>query len=111
MSLIGDMRSQITFRERVYVTDSIGGQTTTLQDIATNPTVWAKITPMKGIERFFAEKIEANIDYEIIIRRRTDIDTHNFVLYKGTEFEIRAILDVKNRHEFQKLLVLEGVGR
>lgn len=104
---IGELRHRIVIEESVKVSDGVGGQTETWQTVAT---VWAKIDPVAGLERFFAERIEENITHKITIRYRTGIDTEMRISFDGHIFQIRSVRRMLERKDFIQIDAVEGTA-
>jgi len=104
----GAMRERITFQIEAKVADGGGGFTETWGAIATNSTVWAQITPVKGAEKVDAGALTGMQTYLIRIRYRTDITTANRVLWGALTLNIRTPL--QNRDEVKKYMWFEAVS-
>lgn len=107
---IGDLRHRITFQEAVLASDGIGGQVEAWQNIADTPTVWARIEPVNGLERFFAEKLEENVSHKITIRYRNDILPQYRILFDGRVFEVKTSRALLERKDFTIIEAIEGVA-
>lgn len=77
---------RITFLREVTTPDGMGGSESTWTTIAT---VWAEIRPMSGREREQAQRLNAQANYVITIRNRSDIDETDIAEYKGERYNIR----------------------
>lgn len=83
--------------------DGQGGFTDTLTTVAT---VWAEITPVKGMERYQAMHLESPITHNVKMRYRTGITTAHKLVFATRTFEI---IEVINVNEANTLLNIKAV--
>lgn len=102
---IGDLRERVTLRRKTEATNEYG--TITLTD-GTIDTVWADVRPMTGGERDRAQQTEARSNYVIILRRRADLTTKDYVVWRDVQMNIRFIRDRGPRAQFMLLEVERG---
>lgn len=105
---VSELRNRITIQEPIEVNDGRGGQTTNWQDLATAPTVWAKIDPVSARELFFAEKLEDRISHRITIRHREDLRAEMRIQFKSRIFQIKTIRHILERLDFTIIEAVEG---
>lgn|SRR5690606_765469 len=101
----GELDQRVTFRKEVKTSDGMGGNSTTWQDIAT---VWAKVRPMSGSEREHADRQNAEANYLMIVRPRTDIDESCVAVWNDIEFNVRFVR-FEPRSRFMVVEVERGV--
>lgn len=77
---------RVKFLREVTTPDGMGGSDVTWAEIAT---VWAEVRPMSGREREQAQRLNAQSNYIIVIRNRSDIDETHVAEWKGERFNIR----------------------
>lgn len=105
--MIGKLRRRVTLQELVKTDDGYGGTIETWQDITT---IWAAIEPLRGNERYTAQQVQSELSHKVTIRYRTGIKPQMRLLYKDRIFEIEAVLDVEERHQWLELLCSEVVA-
>ncbi|WP_020086400.1 phage head closure protein [Hyphomicrobium zavarzinii] len=103
---IGEMRHRLSLQAPVATADGGGGATRVWSLVAE---VWGALKPASGTESFEADRMSARVSHEIWIRHRAGVVPEmRFAL--GTRiFEIRAVIDVGERHRFMRCLVEEHV--
>lgn len=101
----GELRQRIIVETETMATDASGGA---LPTYATLATVWAKIEPMDGAEKYNAQQTSASITHKISIRWRSGITAKHRVKYGTRIFRIVSVLDME---EFGKLLVLNCIEK
>lgn len=102
----GELDQRVTFLRETKVDDGMGGSTVTWTPIAT---VWAKVRPMSGTEREHSDRLNAQANYLIVIRYRSDITENDVVDWKGTRFNIRFSKD-EARSTFLQIEAERGVA-
>jgi SPP1 family predicted phage head-tail adaptor len=96
----GDLRTQITLQTRGVSSTSGGFPSPTYTTLAT---VWAKWVNVHGTEIWASQIVEAIAPATVLIRYRNDVDNTCIVLKDGKVYEILAIDDVHNMHEYLEL--------
>jgi SPP1 family predicted phage head-tail adaptor len=86
----GELNERITLQSKVYIPDGLGGGSLSLEPVAT---VWAAVRPASGGETENSERVEATTKYKFILRYRTDLTAAQVVLWRGIDYNVRAILD------------------
>jgi SPP1 family predicted phage head-tail adaptor len=71
--------------------------------------VWAKVRPMSGTEREHSDRLNAQANYLIVIRYRSDITEQDVAEWKGVRFNIRFSKD-EPRSTFLALEAERGVA-
>lgn len=79
---------RVTFLREVTTPDGMGGSTVTWAEIAT---VWADVRPMSGREREQSQRLDAQSNYVITIRNRSDVDETSVVEWRGERFNVRFV--------------------
>ena len=105
--MIGKLRHRVTIQQLIRGDDGYGGTIETWQDVAT---VWAVIEPLRGNERYTAQQVQSELTHKVTIRYRAGIKPQMRLLYKGKTFEIEAVIDVEERHQWLELLCSEVVA-
>jgi SPP1 family predicted phage head-tail adaptor len=101
-----ELDQRVTFLRETKVDDGMGGSTITW---ATIDTVWAKVRPMSGTEREHSDRLNAQANYLIVIRYRSDITESDVAEWKGTRFNIRFSKD-EARSTFLPIEAERGVA-
>lgn len=102
----GNLRHRISFLEKSLTKDDMGGFT------ETNPvltTVWASINAKRAGESFDNAQTEHTVEYEIIVRDGSHLDTlgpEMLITYGGRTFEIRGI---RGNMEIGEFLIIDAV--
>ena len=103
--MIGNLRRRITLQQPDRTADGGGGAAIAWSDVAT---LWAQITPIRGSERQSAEHVQATLRHRIRIRYRADVDPSMRFKADTRLFNIRAVMDEADRHEWLVCLCEEG---
>ena len=101
-----ELDQRIAIEREVGVSDGQGGSTLSWQLVAT---VWALVRPMSGRERERAASVNAEANYLIVIRYRSDIDEKDTVVWRGRRFNLRFVKD-RARSRFLELHAERGVA-
>ena len=97
-----ELDQRVTIRREVRTPDGMGGSTLSWVDVG--KPVWAKVRPMSGSEREHSDKLNAQSNYIIVIRYRSDLMESDILVWKDTEFNIRFPKDVPR----SRFLVIEA---
>ena len=104
----GYLNKRITIQARTIARDTFGGETITYTDL---DTIWANITTVSGREYYLARQVNSEVEFEITVRYRTDINPTRRIKYSdatGTRyFEIKGSLDKDMRRTWLTLLCAE----
>lgn len=84
----GDLNQRIVIQRKTQTRLPSGGFTEAWASFAT---VWAKVRPMSGRERYQADQVEAPANYRFTVQRRTDYDESMRIVWGGGTFNIRFI--------------------
>ena len=92
----GDLRERVTLQTKSTSRDSFGSQRETWSDFKT---VWAKIEPVQGDEKFLASKQFEQITNVVTIRYLKGVNSQMRAVWKKADgtvvnFDIRNVLDV-----------------
>jgi SPP1 family predicted phage head-tail adaptor len=101
----GELDQRVKVLRETKVDDGMGGNTVTWPEIAE---VWAKVRPMSGAEREHSDRLNAEANYLIVIRYRSDITETDIAEWKGTRFNIRFAKD-RPRTTFLEIEAQRGV--
>ncbi|MCX7903040.1 MAG: phage head closure protein [Caloramator sp.] len=101
---IGDMKHRITIQKPVRVIDDSGFETETWEDLKT---VWASISNLHGREYFEAATVNAEKTIKFTIRYINGIDSSMRISFKGKQYEITFIDNIKYENRFLEIKALE----
>ena len=104
---IGRLDQRITFQSATLTADGAGGNTKTWSDVATT---WAHVIAKVGAESFTENRMNATGFYVFVIRSRSDVDETMRIVWRGENYNIRAILRKGYRSHFVDIEVERGVG-
>jgi SPP1 family predicted phage head-tail adaptor len=106
----GRFDQRVTFQESIPTTNAFGEEVPTWQDIATNPTVWARVEPLRGREFFAAGQMQASAEVRITVRWRADLNERMRLVWRGVPHEIVAPpIDVAGRQVDLEFMCTSGV--
>lgn len=91
MSRPGRLTERITFQRRTTSSDGGGGVTEGLANIATVPTVWAHVMPIRGTEETDSDRVNARGRFLFTIRNRDDIDETMTIVWRSVTYNIRHV--------------------
>ncbi len=103
----GNLDKRITIQAKTIARDSFSGETITYYDL---DTVWANIRVLSGREFFLAKQVNSEVDYEITIRYRADVNTTRRIKYSDSTvryFDIKAVLDKEMNRKWLTLMCSE----
>ncbi|SHF50233.1 phage head closure protein [Caloramator proteoclasticus] len=101
---IGDMRHRITILKPVKATDDNGFETETYENFKT---VWASISNLYGREYFEAATLNAEKTVKFTIRYIDGIDNSMRISFRGKQYEITFIDNIKYENRFIEIRALE----
>lgn len=105
----GKLDQRIAFQQKVTVSDGAGGETITWEDLATSPSVWARVVYRSGNERMENDRTVAERSVVFTIRNRRDLTEEMRILWQGRAHIIRAICDFGAREMYLKIECQVGV--
>lgn len=97
---IGNLRERVTLQERVETTSPSGEPITTYETIAT---VFARVEPLKGLEKATTAQTVATQAYNVHVRYRDDLSVLDRVQWNGQDLDIKAISNPDERRRFLQL--------
>ena len=101
---IGDLRQRLVLEEPSRVSDGGGGASETWVEVAQ---VWALLRPLSGQERTEADAVAGRVTHEVWMRFRDLVEPKMRLRMDTRLFDIRAVLDVDERHRFLRCFVEE----
>ena len=100
----GRMRHRVTIQQQVRSATDYGGYEESWVDVAT---VWARIEPLMGRERWHGDQIESDLTHRVTIRYRSDVTPQMRVLYGSRVLKIISVINSGERDETLILLCTE----
>lgn len=100
----GTLRHRVTIQTLARTADDGGGYTEAWSNVAT---VWARVEPLSGGERWEAQQITANLSHRVAMRYRNDVTANNRLLFGARRLRIDAVIDVGERREQLEILCEE----
>ncbi len=107
--MIGNLDERITFQEQSLSADGAGGQTKSWANLATTPTVWARVMPKSAGERFDDDRMDARGMYVFTVRNRSDLNEAMRIVWRSVNYDIRGIFREGNRMQYMKIEAERGV--
>lgn len=101
---IGELRHRITFQKLTATTNENGFEIEDWQDYKT---VWAAITNLHGREYFEAAAVKAENTVKFTIRYVPNIESTMRILFKGKQYNISSIDNIKYANKFIEIKALE----
>lgn len=101
MTQIGDLRERIELQSDTGLgRDAVGGL---VPQWVTLASVWADVAPMSVGEQFRRQQMQANANWKVTIRYRSDLTPKMRVLWQGRTFEVRGSTNPDQRKRFHQL--------
>jgi len=87
----GQLDERITFQRYTSAGDGAGGQVRTWANLASVPSVWAKVQPKGGAEAMMADQQTATQLFLFHVRTRDDLTEADRIVWRGDNYNIRRI--------------------
>jgi SPP1 family predicted phage head-tail adaptor len=104
---IGGLRHRITFQKHTTTINENGFEVETWEDYRT---VWAAASNLHGREYYAAAAVQAENTVKFTIRYLTGLDTTMRILFRGKQYNITAIDNIKYQNRFIEIKALEVVS-
>lgn len=101
---IGELNHRITFQTLVVLTNENGFESESWIDYKE---VWAKAENLHGREYFEAAAVQAENTLKITIRYLDSINTTMRILFKGKQYNITSIDNIKYANKFIEIKALQ----
>ncbi|BER92691.1 phage head closure protein [Atrimonas thermophila] len=101
---IGELRHRVTIQRLNRVPDGMGGYEEQWQDVVS---LWAKVEPLKGRERFVAQQAQSEVTHRITTRYYSGIEPQMRVVYRNRNFDIEVVINVDEKNEWLELQCVE----
>lgn len=99
----GEMRERITIQDQTATIDTDGSQTTAWANIATTPTVWARLSAKDSKEELIGGRSQAHRDWDVFIRYRSDLTTKMRIVWRGRYLSVKGIINPDERMRYTRL--------
>lgn len=104
---LGPMRHRLALEDATATPDGGGGASVTWSLVAE---VWAALTPLSGREGVEADGLQGRVTHEIVLRHRAGISPRQRFRMGARVFDIKAVIDIGERHRFLRCLTEERIG-
>jgi SPP1 family predicted phage head-tail adaptor len=104
----GKLDQRITFEAFSEVADGGGGTVKTWAQLASNPTVWARVQASSGGERFDDGRTTATTMTAFWVRNRSDVTELDRILWGGVYYNIRNVMRQGVRDMYVKIIAERG---
>jgi SPP1 family predicted phage head-tail adaptor len=101
---IGDLKHRITLQQRTTTVSEQGFEEETWADYQT---IWAAISNLHGREYYAAAAVQAENTVKFTIRYLPGIDTAMRILFRGKQYNITALDNIKYRNRYVEIKALE----
>ncbi len=101
---IGELRQRITFQKLITTVNESGFEVETWEDVCT---VWAAVSNLHGREYFAAAAVQAENTVKFTVRYLSGIATTMRILFRGKQYNITAIDNIKFQNRFIEIKALE----
>jgi len=96
--LAGQLRHRITIERATLTQNAFGEQ---VQTWATLATVWARVEPITGKERYAAMQTQSDIDNRILVRYQsalTALAPNDRITWDSKTYDIRSVVNTEQRN-------------
>ncbi len=101
------MNKRVKLQSPSRSSDEAGGATVTWTDVAS---IWAAIEPLTGKEPYVvAQQLQGQVSHKVTIRYRSGLTPGMRVLYDSRIFDVKSVIDPKERHSILILACEEVV--
>lgn len=102
--MLGSLNQRATVRAQTLTPDGGGGYSESWDVVAT---VWARLEPVAGADRYTSDKLESRVRHKITLRRSNAFAAGQRVEIGARIFAVRALLDDGLQSPFITLLCEE----
>lgn len=102
----GEMNQRITFQSKVSTRNDHGDQIETWNN---GETVWAKVIPATGTERFRSDQLKSETDVVFQIRYLATVTPIRRLTWGGVQYEILSVFPMEGRKFDMEIQARSGV--
>ena len=100
------LRHRVTLQRKGRTSDGMGGFVEGWTDVAT---VYARVEPLKGRERYAAQQVHPELSHRVTIRYRNDVTANDMRVRYGSRYlYIRAAINEDGANRYLRLECVEG---
>jgi SPP1 family predicted phage head-tail adaptor len=103
----GRLNRRAELQSRTLTADGGGGSAVTWTK---ERDIWVGIRELSGTERLQAMREQSAITHEIWARYATDVTADKRIVSNSVNYNLRAVMDPENAHEFLRILAESGVA-
>lgn len=107
--MIGGLNERVILQGFTLISDGAGGQTKLWENLASVPTVWAKVGGKTAGEKLEEGRTTAIGTYMFTIRERIDIDETMRIVWRSENYNIRAVHRQGARPQYMLVEAERGV--
>jgi SPP1 family predicted phage head-tail adaptor len=106
-SIAGELNKKIVIQVLTRTSDLMGGASVSW---STHATVFARIEPRIGNERYFGQRLEENITHIITTRYISTVTAAMQILYDNRTFQIHSRISPMENKQYTVFFCTEGTG-
>lgn len=103
----GRLDKRVTIQSMTAARNAIGEPVHTWADVAT---VWGAVEPVQGREFWEQQQVQSEVTTRIRIRYLAGVTAAMRVTYAGRIYNIRSVIDPRERHDEMQLMCATGVN-
>lgn len=104
----GELDQVVTFKQEVLADDGLGGSTVALSDFLT---CRAHVRPRGGSERDFADRLNAEATYLVVIRYHEGLTESMRLVWNDVQYNIRFLPRTGGRPHYLEIEAERGVAQ
>ena len=106
---IGRLNKRITFLTYVEVVDELGQNKQQLQEVKT---VWGDIYPVRGAEKYEADRLREEVRYKCYVRYFKGLNASNYYLvYDGEKYKLESVIDMDAAKQYYEIYCTKYVEK
>lgn len=105
---IGKLNKRVTFMGYTDTSNELGQNEKKMKDIKN---VWATFAPVRGTERYEAQKIQEEVTHKLYCRYLPDITSDLYIRYQSKVYEIISVLDIDMEHKILEIYCKEKIKK
>lgn len=105
---IGRMRERVSLQEEQQTPDGAGGYSVAWVDVHSN--IPARVRPLSTREQLQAAQMEAQVDYEVTIRSRSNVRADQRLVWGAVVMNVRGVMNPDEKDRYLALTCEAGVA-